>query len=372
MEHKYNVIDLFSGAGGLSLGFKKAGFNVVIANELNSVIAESYRSNNPETLMINTDIRNLVENFDEVLERAISSNPQFSNVTNDLNNISVVIGGPPCQGFSMAGGRIRKVNEFIEDERNFLFKYYFKIIQRFEPKFFVFENVAGILSSHKGDIINQIKEIFSDSSNFVNGAYHLSINLLNAADYGVPQMRKRVLIIGSKTDFNFEETKENLLNALTQSEKIRFTQKRTVKDAISDLESVSPYCENNIPNHNATQHSAKALERISKIKPNENWTVLDEKINSVHSGSYGRLDWNKQATTITTRFDTPSAGRYIHPSLDRTITPREAARLQSFPDDYIFTGTKSSICTQIGNAVPPKLAEFIADMIKFKLDEKAK
>jgi DNA (cytosine-5)-methyltransferase 1 len=310
-----------------------------------------------------------VSNFDSILDKELSLKPQFDKVKDDLKNVAVVIGGPPCQGFSMAGGRIRKVNEFIEDERNFLFKYYFKVIQKFEPQYFVFENVAGILSSHKGDIIKQIKEIFSDPSNFKKGAYNLSINLLNAADYGVPQLRKRVLIIGSKTDFDFNTTRNQVLAKMSDKEKERFLCKKTVRDAIADLEIISPYDSNDIPNHNATRHSAKALERISKIKPNENWTVLDEKINSIHSGSYGRLDWNKQATTITTRFDTPSAGRYIHPSLNRTITPREAARLQSFPDDYIFRGTKSSICTQIGNAVPPLLAEFVANMIKLKLDE---
>lgn len=364
MERKFNVIDLFSGAGGFSHGFKLAGFNIVLANEINHDIAYSYSRNNPETLMLNVDIKNLVDNFEKVIyDSCIDPAP----IMQKLNEIDVIIGGPPCQGFSMAGGRIRKANEFIEDERNFLFKYYFRMIQRFEPKFFVFENVTGILSSHKGDIIKQICSIFSDSSNFKNGSYHLSINVVNAADYGVPQTRKRVLIIGSKNPFDFETIKDEVLHTLSPSDYILFTQKMSVKDAIGDLASVSPFVQNNIPNHIATKHSAKALERISKIKPNENWTSLDENIKSIHSGAYGRLDWNKPATTITTRFDTPSAGRYIHPSENRTITPREAARIQSFPDEYIFWGSKSSICTQIGNAVPPRLAQFIAYMIKSRL-----
>ena len=119
-----------------------------------------------------------------------------------------------------------------------------------------------------------------------------------------------------------------------------------------------------ISNHVKTNHSAKALERISKISINENYTVLEETINSVHSGSYGRLDPNGIAPTITTRFDTPSGGRFIHPYENRTITPREAARIQSFPDDFEFIGNKTSICTQIGNAVPPKLAYFFGVMIR--------
>lgn len=362
MKHKPKVIDLFSGAGGFSLGFKKAGYDIVLANEINQTIANSYSMNNPETLMLNVDIKELVENFNDILQT--NSGDDFERINEDLKNIDIIIGGPPCQGFSMAGERIRKAKEFIEDERNFLFKYYFKIIQKFEPKVFVFENVTGILSSHKGDIIKQIKSIFSDHTNFKNGGYHLSINVLNAAEFGVPQTRKRVLIIGTKFPFDFSNAKLKLLESLSPDAKLKFIRRTTVKDAIVDLVNISPFVDNPIPNHSATKHSAKALERIRQIKPNQNWTSLDEEIKSVHSGSYGRLDWEKPATTITTRFDTPSAGRYIHPTLDRTITPREAARLQSFPDDYIFYGSKSSICTQIGNAVPPLLSEFIALMLK--------
>lgn len=367
MKQNPKVIDLFSGVGGFSLGFKEAGYNVVLANEINETIAYSYSKNNPETLMLNVDIKELAENFDEILFKHCVSQEQYEQLITELKDIDVIIGGPPCQGFSMAGERIRKAKEFIEDERNFLFKYYFKMIQKFEPKFFVFENVTGILSSHQGDIINQIKNIFSNEFNFKNGAYNLSINILDASDFGVPQTRRRVLIIGSKEPFDFSSIRESVLDSLALSEKMKFNSKTTVRDAIYDLVKISPYQKNYIPNHVATRHSPKAIERISKVKPNENWTVLNETIKSIHSGSYGRLDWEKQATTITTRFDTPSAGRYIHPSLNRTITPREAARLQSFPDDYIFYGSKSSICTQIGNAVPPRLAQFIAYMIKSQL-----
>lgn len=365
MARSYNVIDLFSGAGGLSLGFEKAGYKVILANEIDKSIAASYQKNHPDTLMLNVDIKYLVDYFDSVIEDVYDN--RYPHLKEDLKHIDVIIGGPPCQGFSMAGSRIRKANEFIEDERNYLFKYYFKMIQKFEPSFFVFENVTGILSSHKGEIIKQIVSFFSDSSNFKNGSYYISINILNAADFGVPQNRKRVLIIGSKAPFDFNRTKQTVLDSLPNDELVRFSSSTSVRDAIADLTNISPYSLNSIPNHIATRHSPKALERIAKIKPNENWTKLNEEIKSIHSGSYGRLDWDKPATTITTRFDTPSAGRYIHPCLNRTLTPREAARIQSFPDDYVFYGSKSSICTQIGNAVPPQLAQFIAYMIKSQL-----
>lgn len=366
MERSYNVIDLFAGAGGLSHGFKTAGFNIVLANEINPVIANSYSKNNPGTLMINADIRSLADDFDQAIREADVKD--IETLKNRLSNVDVIIGGPPCQGFSMAGGRIRKAKEFIEDERNYLFKHYFSMIRKFEPRFFVFENVTGILSSHKGDIMRQIKGLFSDAGNFRHGAYHLSINTLNAANFGVPQVRKRVLIIGSKESFDFDAVKEHVRQSLTDEKRDIFFTPHTVRDAIADLAAISPYESNNVPNHTATHHSPKAVERMARIKPNDNWVSLDETIRSVHSGAYGRLDWDKPSTTITTRFDTPSAGRYIHPDFDRTITPREAARLQTFPDDYIFYGSKSSVCTQIGNAVPPRLSEFIAYMIKSQLD----
>ena len=119
-----------------------------------------------------------------------------------------------------------------------------------------------------------------------------------------------------------------------------------------------------ITNHTQTKHSKIAVERMEKINNGENFTALDEKINSVHSGSYGRLCWDEPAPTITTRFDTPAGGRFIHPNEDRTLSPREAARIQSFPDDFVFYGNKTSICKQIGNAVPPKISYFLARLIE--------
>lgn len=362
MESRMNVIDLFAGVGGLSLGFERAGFNVVLANEIDPEIADAYRHNHKETVMINDDIMHFIDCFDEVLE-AETPAAKLVQLREQLQNIDVIIGGPPCQGFSMAGGRIRKKNEFIEDPRNFLFKYYFKFIQRFEPKYFVFENVEGLLSLKSGAILEMIKEIFSDETNFRNGGYYLKIKVFNAYDYGVPQIRKRVIIIGSKMDFDYDQLLEETIDSLPNELRTKILTKHTVSDAIRDLLNV-PYTPNLfIKNHVPTRHNQIAVERMSKVKPSENWKVLEEEIHSVHSGSYGRLSWDAPATTITTRFDTPSAGRYIHPSLNRTLTPREAARIQTFPDDFEFIGSKSSICKQIGNAVPPLLAELIAHLI---------
>ncbi|WP_026858885.1 DNA cytosine methyltransferase [Jeotgalicoccus psychrophilus] len=380
-----NVIDLFSGVGGLSSGFKKAGYDIILANEIDPMIAESYRKNHPETLMINRDIKYLADNFKECIEEnlALIDDPERRDeIRSKLSSIDVIIGGPPCQGFSMAGARIRKTNEFIEDPRNFLFKYYFKLLQIFEPEFFVFENVPGLVNLKNGDILNEITKIFSDASEFSGHGYNIETKIIDSTIAGVPQKRKRLIILGSKTH------KIDILADLKEfTEARKIPDDVTVSDAISDLnylesgdgEFISEYKSptlkkyqiarrtktENLYNHVAPLHAEKTIARIAEIKQGENYRNLKdhESIKSVHSGSYGRLEWNKSSPTITTRFDTPSAGRVIHPELNRSLTPREAARIQSFDDDFVFYGNKSSIGKQIGNAVPPLLAEAIANVI---------
>lgn len=361
------IVDIFAGVGGLSLGFEMASRDnhVVLANELVPEIAESYKKNHPHTQMANMDVKDFVGYLDSLKETA-NANDNL-RLAEQLKNVDVVIGGPPCQGFSMAGGRIRKANAFMEDPRNELFNYYFNVIQRLEPEYFVFENVVGILSSKKGEVIETIKEIFQDEKNFLHGGYHLSINLVNANDYGVPQARKRVIILGSHHKIDFKELEKKTRESLSGQLKERFRPGLTVRDAIYDVMDRT-----DLPNNTPSVHKGVAVQRMHKIAAKQNWTVLDEDIHSVHSGAYGRLDWDSPATTITTRFDTPSAGRYIHPVYDRTITPREAARIQSFPDDFVFYGTKTCICKQIGNAVPPRLAEFLARMIMYDKEHHVK
>lgn len=370
------VIDLFSGAGGFSSGLLKSGFKVVIANEIDPQIAETYRKNHNNTLMINDDIKNFVEKFDEKIPKKLLE-----------KKIDMIVGGPPCQGFSMAGARNR--NGFIEDKRNFLFREYFKIIQKIEPDFFIMENVSGLKSMEKGKILEEILKIFSSENNFKNGAYHLIVREIKAEKFGVPQRRRRLIIIGSKyrkLDFEklFNEVKEEMIKIdITRFNKI------DLKNAIGDLnylesgENSTEYKikvrsryqlerrknSKKLNNHNATSHTEKSLERIKKIPPLGNRFNLNEKINSVHSGSYGRMGWEELAMTITTRFDTPSGGKFIHPERDRTITPREAARIQSFDDDFIFYGNKSSISIQIGNAVPPLVAEVLGNIIKKEIEK---
>jgi DNA (cytosine-5)-methyltransferase 1 len=354
-----NVIDLFSGAGGLSIGFIQNGYNVKKAVEFDKGIAKTYEINHPEVDMIVDDIKN------------IDQSGEFKK-----SDADVIIGGPPCQGFSMAGSRNR--NGFMDDPRNYLFKHYFNVVKKVKPELFIMENVKGIQTMQNGRIFKEILRIFSDPILLDGKPYKLYYKIIKAVEFGVPQKRERMIIVGTtheNVDFEnvWEKTKVQISNELPN-----FFNKVTVSDAISNLREITRNGEINNPkpesdyqkylassskiieNQTATQHSKVAVNRMKKVKSGENFTVLDEEIKSVHSGSYGRLSWDRPAPTITTRFDTPSGGRFTHPEENRTLTPREAARIQSFPDDYVFYGTKTSITKQIGNAVPPKVSYFLS------------
>lgn len=361
-------IDLFAGGGGFSIGFTKNGFEIVKAVEFDKQIANTYLQNHPEVNMIVDDIKNVVDN--NMFKR---------------NESDIIIGGPPCQGFSMAGARIR--DGFIDDERNYLFKHYVRAVKAILPKIFIMENVKGIKTMQNGKIFNEILNVYQNPDNFEGHKYNIYYKVLNAKDFGVPQARERMIIVGVRdVEIDFEnELKKARINVKKQIP--TYFNPVTVWDAISNLGKATEdgiiempipttdyqkylYCKQKVLyNHSSTKHSDKAIERMKKINENENFMSLDEKINSVHSGSYGRLSKAGVAPTITTRFDTPSGGRFIHPVENRTLTPREAARIQSFPDSYRFFGSKTSIHKQIGNAVPPKLSFVLAKMVKNIINE---
>lgn len=391
-RHNMKVIDLFSGAGGFSKGFERAGFDTLIANEIDPMIANTYEKNHSNVLMINESIEDFVQNIDNTIDTKLESmenRQRAEEIRENLNNIDVIIGGPPCQGFSMAGARNRQANDFIEDPRNYLFRYYFNVIQRFEPNYFVMENVQGLENMNNGEILNEIIRLFEDENNFRRGRYYLSRKVISADELGVPQARKRLIIIGSKYEsIDIDNSIEVVKQRLNIPERV------TLEEAISDLnyleigegEQVQEYrteaksqyqnerrrTTNLLYNHVAPKHNEVALDRIRRVLPGQNWKDLEESdtIKSVHSGAYGRLEWDSQSMTITTRFDTPSAGRVIHPEKHRALTPREAARIQSFDDDFIFYGNKTSIGKQIGNAVPPLVAEVLANIIKDDIESR--
>lgn len=354
------VIDLFAGVGGMSLGFEKQGFDVVLANEYDKSIADSYIKNHKNTKMVCGDITEL------------DLNDTFGKYK---GKVDVVIGGPPCQGFSQKGQR-----KTIHDERNYLFKYYVDVVKLVNPTYFVMENVPNLLTAQGGMFKDEIIELFNSIG------YSLKVGILNAADYGVPQNRRRAVIIGKLND-----EAPNL--PLPQKEKI------TIWDAISDLAflesgegeveqeyvnaSQSEYqkllriSSKRLYNHVATKHSEIALERLELIPPNAGKEVLPKEhlTKSVYSGTWTRMRKDEISVTITTRFDTPSSGKFTHPYLNRAITVREAARIQSFPDDFCFWGNKGSQMKQVGNAVPPLLSAAIAkvimnDMINTKEEKK--
>lgn len=343
-----NVADLFSGVGGMSEGFRMAGFDIKFAIEFDKDIAKAYSLNHPKTEMIADDICKV----------------DVHKLHKKYPSIDVVMGGPPCQGFSQKGKRLS-----LDDPRNFLFQQFVRFVQEFKPKYFVFENVPNIVTTSNGYFKDQIIDAFEKIG------YKVSYRILCAADFGVPQDRHRAVFLGQK---------EKLEVSLPSPNSIHIS----IKDAIYDLpfidsgmgEEVSYYDKEpfsdyqrlmrknskELYNHVATKHNEVALKRLKMIPKGAGKEALplEERTKSIYSGTWSRMIEDDISVTITTRYDTPSSGRFTHPILDRCITTREAARLQSFPDTFRFYGNKTSQMKQVGNAVPPLLAKAIAEQIK--------
>lgn len=341
------VADLFAGVGGLSQGFIKAGFSIDLAVEFDSSIAKAYQLNHPDTKVYNEDICNM----------------DFSKIHMLHPNIDIVVGGPPCQGFSQKGKRLK-----LDDPRNFLFQRFVDFVKEFRPKYFVLENVPNIITTADGFFKEQIISAFSSLG------YNVSCGVLCALDFGIPQDRRRAVFIGT-------------LNKPALSLPIPNGKKCNIAQAIYDLpfiksgEGVETSSYDKAPrseyqrelraketilhNHVATNHSKSALAKLALIPKGKGKEVLPQELltKSIYSGTWCRLLEDGYAPTITTRFDTPSSGRFTHPILDRCLTVREAARIQSFSDSFIFYGNRTSQMKQVGNAVPPLLAYEIAKVI---------
>lgn len=345
--NKLKVVDLFAGVGGLSQGFISKGFEIEFAIEYIKDIAHSYKLNHPKTTVYDEDISQI----------------DLSKLIDKHKNIDVIVGGPPCQGFSQKGKRLS-----INDDRNFMFKKFIDAVAVFQPKYFVLENVPNVLTTADGFFKEEIITGFEELGYVVNA------KTLNASDFGVPQNRKRAFFVGSKNGTLLEFPKPK-------------KKKTTIKEAIYDLPFIASGegCEffeyekptnsdyqkmlrknsKGIFNHFATNHSKIALERLELIPKGKGREVLpkEHRTKSIYSGTWSRLLEDGIASTITTRFDTPSSGLFTHPILNRCLTVREAARIQSFSDSFIFYGTKTSQMKQVGNAVPPLLAKEIATII---------
>lgn len=380
----YNALDLFCGAGGFSIGMEQAGINVVASVEFNPQIAETYKYNNPQTNLIIDDIRYIKASKDDIDMSMPVHEHEFQDIKQIFDNngmtCDIVFGGPPCQGFSMAGKRIRTNAIFLEDERNYLFKEFIRMVKYLKPKVFVIENVPGILNYNDGAVKREIYDTFSQLG------YDVHAEVLCAADYGVPQMRKRAIFIGNRIglcsiDFfppatHNKDTYVSVMDAISDLpelnsgegiEAINYPDNVILTEYQKKM--INP--EGTIYNHVSSQHKAETIELLKMINEGQTMKDLPEqyRTKSVHSGAYGRMESDAPAYTLTTRLNTPSVGRITHPKQHRTITPREAARIQSFPDRYKFIGDITSLGIQIGNAVPPLLSEAIGKHILKLLNE---
>ena len=235
------VIDLFAGCGGFSCGFERAGYDIISAVEFDKNIAKSYEMNHPKTKMIADDIKN------------VDNNNIFKK-----NDATIIIGGPPCQGFSMAGARIRK--GFIDDPRNYLFKHYFNVVKIVRPKIFIIENVKGILTMKNGQVFNEIKKIFEDSNNFEGKPYKIQYKVMKAKEFGIPQNRERTIIIGSMIDFDLDEEINKTKEYIKGIDK-HFFDNVTVWQAISNLPK---------PTEDGNIKTKKALSKIFKFEFRKN------------------------------------------------------------------------------------------------------
>ncbi len=345
------TIDLFSGVGGMSYGFEMAGFQSLLAVEKESNIAKTYQLNFPHSKVLNEDVTNL--KISEV----------FANM---VGKIDVVFGGPPCQGFSQKGKRLS-----LDDERNYLFKYFLNVVEYVAPKAFVIENVPNLLTTSDSYFFNLIKKDCEKMG------YTINAQILDASDFGVPQQRKRAFIVGIKNNkcFDFSELNRKsppkLHEIFSDLPKLVAGEGKEFYEYTSQIKTeYQSYLREhslNIRNHQATNHSPLVLERLKMI-PHEGGgkeSLPQEHLTkSIYSGTWTRLRSDGIARTITTRFDTPSSGQFTLPQQDRCLTVREAARIQSFPDHFIFSGPKSNQMLQVGNAVPPLLAYAIAHKLK--------
>jgi len=394
MASELKMIDLFAGAGGLSEGLREAGFKSLYANEVVPTYANTYRVNHPKTIVESADIR------------TVNARKVRETLGLDVGDLDLIAGGPPCQGFS-----INAPKRSTEDRRNHLFREYLKFVEEFNPRAVLIENVPGLVSFSGGGTLEAILQSLRDLN------YSADVQILYAPHFGVPQTRWRTIIIGLRDS-------DNPLEAFPAAERaapmrINFTSKfggrpivalpqsielpphTTVQDAIGDLPSLmngesgaevkkyattaqNSYQEalragsDGVRNHEAPKLSPVNMERLSHIPAGGNWTDIPFNLlpkgmqaarRSDHTKRYGRIAPDGLASTILTKCD-PHWGAYFHYSQDRAFSVREAARLQSFPDTFVFTGSKADQYEQVGNAVPPLLAAAVGQSISAALGVK--
>lgn len=380
------TLDLFAGAGGITEGFRQAGFKCVFANDFNKDACATFALNHPNTPVACGPIESL------------DPHQVRKSIGLRKGELDVLVGGPPCQGFSIyAHGR------FTEDPRNAMFTHYLRFVDEFAPKAVMFENVPGMLSLAQGAVFDEIV------AQFESRGYRMRPRILCSAHYGVPQMRWRMILLGSKqheapahpipTHYfnaraNFTGGK-TLATRLLPMDQYHLLPAVTLRDAVADLpavkagegEEVASYGRKiaksafakemrlgaaHLFNHTANQLRGINLERLAHIPPGGAWTDIPFDLlpagmkkarRSDHTKRYGRPTWDSVSCTMLTKCD-PHWGAVFHPEQQRTFTVREAARIQSFPDRYQFLGSRISQYEQVGNAVPVLMARAIATTIE--------
>lgn len=365
-------IDLFSGCGGLTLGFRMAGVKSILASDIDENCEKTFKRNFPDVPFLCKDITEITLQ-------------DIKDIIGDIKP-DIIVGGPPCQGFSLANKRRGKI---AEDPRNRLFYGFVKFVDWYSPKAFVMENVKGLLSMQGGKVIRTIIDEFTNAGQC---GYDVSYEILKASDYGVPQNRERVVLIGFRKDLNIEP---KFPIPIQQDHYV------TVDEAIADLPQIeagqgcdiqeyrsapqNAYQElmreksNYVLNHIAMKHTPRLVERFKAIKPGQSLVDVWDTHGSVKRGAPSeksdikfsqnnqRLHGDQPAPTIAASFQS----NFIHPHLNRNFTAREGARLQSFPDTFVFEGMRTKMSwekglsqyQQIGNAVPVLMAKAIAECI---------
>lgn len=400
MKKKYTFIDLFAGCGGLSEGFYRQGFEALAHVEINHWACETLRAR-----MNHYGYKNVEE---EVIEHDITAEDIIERLDNAVKGrvVDIIIGGPPCQAYSTAG-RVRDGKKMATDARNYLFESYVRILEYYNPKFFVFENVTGLLNAKvEGALI--FPKVIESLGNKYKVISNPDILVHNTADYGVPQLRKRVIIMGVRNDINMDVLQ--LYNDVIKThwnpdvpENERKGKKRfvDVRQALGDLPPVEPGndastdhfnypCDNDflkrigkpgihpLLDHIARSHNDLDRERF-QVMIHNHWSFgqlrrempqYEHEHARVFDNSYVVQWWELPSKTILAHIH-KDGFQFIHPdeTQRRTFTVREAARIQSFPDDFVFKGSRGEKYKQIGNAVPPLFAEALAKSIKKNLEE---
>lgn len=344
------AIDLFSGAGGLCLGMKSAGVKVVLSNEIEADFAKTHELNFPEVKMINRDIA------------AVDFRAELKAMGLEPGEVDIVAGGPPCQGFSTVG----KKN--LADPRNSLFSQFLRAVEEVRPSYVIFENVSGFKKLYSGSIYRKVLEGLDHQ-----GLDHVS-GILNVRDFGAPQSRERTIVLAWRRGL-----KPVFMPPVTHGASRPFL---TLMEAISDLPGLNPggcgseyLCEpkndyqksmrsGGVPlsEHCCSKYGERMKLVMSRVPPGGSVMDLPEELRpkGYFKNTYARLLPDVPSPTITRNFGTPSSSRCIHPFQNRALSTREGARIQGFPDHYVFHGSKTRKNLQIGNAVPPVLGEVLA------------